>query len=96
MNKSLKEIQEDTNNQCKEINKTVQYLKLEIKSVKKKKKKTEGILETITITNNNGISYSLTKKFRVNDWTRLKKKKVTMETDNKLQIKIAKDKNQWN
>lgn len=39
MNKSLKEIQEDTNNQCKEINKTVQYLKLEIKSVKKKKGK---------------------------------------------------------
>lgn len=61
MNKSLKEIQEDTNNQCKEINKTVQYLKLEIKSVKKKKRQTEGILDTITITNINGISYSLKK-----------------------------------
>jgi mRNA-degrading endonuclease RelE of RelBE toxin-antitoxin system len=34
-NKSLKEIQENRNKQCKEIFKTVQDLKLEIESIKK-------------------------------------------------------------
>ena len=43
INKPLKEIQENTKEQCKEINKTVQDMKLEIESIEKTK--TEGILE---------------------------------------------------
>lgn len=42
--KSLKEIQENTDKQQKEMNKTVEDLKLEIESIKKTQ--TEGILET--------------------------------------------------
>lgn len=43
MNKSLKEIQENTNKQFKEMNKTVQDLKMEMEAIKKIE--TEGILE---------------------------------------------------
>lgn len=94
MNKSLKEIQEDTNNQCKEINKTFQYLKLEIKKVKKKKANWGNF--------GNNYNYKhqwhklLPYKKIQSKWLKEVKKKMTMETDNKLQIKIAKDKNQWN
>ena len=42
-NKSLKEIQENTIKQVKEMNKTVQDLKMEIEAIKKTQ--TEGILE---------------------------------------------------
>jgi hypothetical protein len=35
MNKSLKEIQKNTNKQLKKTKKTVKYLKLEIESIKK-------------------------------------------------------------
>jgi predicted double-glycine peptidase len=44
INKSLEKIQENTIKQVKEINKTVQDLKMEIKAVRKTQ--TEGILET--------------------------------------------------
>ena len=43
INKSLKEIQENTCKQMKEINKTVQDLKMKIKVIKKAQ--TQGILE---------------------------------------------------
>ena len=43
MNKSLKECQEKTNKQLKEMNETVQDLKIEIKAIKKTK--IEEILE---------------------------------------------------
>lgn len=43
MNKSLKEIQKKTNKQLKKTKKTVQYLKLEIESIKKTL--AEGMLE---------------------------------------------------
>ena len=43
MNKSLKEIQENTIKQVKEMNKTVQDLKMEIEAIKKTQ--TEEILE---------------------------------------------------
>ena len=43
MNKSFKEIQENINEQCKEMNKTVEDLKMEVELMKKTQ--TEGILE---------------------------------------------------
>jgi hypothetical protein len=43
MNKSLKEVQEDTIKQVKGMNKTIKDLKLEIEAIKKTQ--TEGILE---------------------------------------------------
>jgi prefoldin subunit 5 len=38
--KSLKELEENTTKQVKELNKTIQYLKLEIKTIKKSQRKT--------------------------------------------------------
>ena len=43
MNKPLKEIQENTIKQVKEVNKTVQDMKMKIEEIKKMQ--TEGILE---------------------------------------------------
>ena len=40
INNSLKEIQENTSNQVKELNKTIQDLKIEVKTIKKSQRET--------------------------------------------------------
>jgi predicted nucleic acid-binding Zn-ribbon protein len=47
MNNSLKEIQENTYNQVKELNKTIQDLKMEVKTVKKSQRDTTLKIESL-------------------------------------------------
>ena len=56
INKSPKEIQENTIKQVKKINKTVQYLKIEIEVIKKKQ--TEEILEIEKLGRQTGTTYA--------------------------------------
>jgi hypothetical protein len=56
MNKSLKEIQENTIKQMKEMNKTVQDLKIEIEAIKKTL--TEGILDMENLGNRTGTRHA--------------------------------------
>ena len=45
--KSLKELQENTTKQLKELNKTIQYLKMEVETIKKSQRETTLEIENI-------------------------------------------------